>query len=100
VLISPYFIHRHPQFWSDSERFDPMRFDPASNEINRYAYLPFGLGPRACIGEQFALFEMQMHVLMLARQLRFEFDPREAVELEPHVNLRTRHPLFMFPQRR
>lgn len=100
VLISPYFIHRHPQFWSDPERFDPMRFDPASNEINRYAYLPFGLGPRACIGEQFALFEMQMHVLMLARQLRFEFDPRAAVELEPQVNLRTRHPLFMFPHRR
>lgn len=100
VLISPYFIHRHPQFWPDPERFDPDRFDSARGEFNRFAYLPFGLGPRACIGEQFALFEMQTHFAMLARELRLEFDPREPVELEPQINLRTRHPLFMHPHRR
>jgi cytochrome P450 len=100
VLISPYFIHRHPKFWPDAERFDPSRFDPARGEFNRYAYLPFGLGPRACIGEQFALFEMQMHVLMLARELRLAYDPREPIELEPQINLRTRYPLFMIPHRR
>ena len=95
VLVSPYLIHRHPEWWPEPDRFDPDRFAvTATLSRNRFAYLPFGLGPRACIGEPFALVEMQLHIAVLARRFRLELDPREPIELEPQVNLRTRHPLF------
>ena len=101
VLISPYIVHRHRGFWRDPERFDPDRFATSGEHPpSRFAYLPFGLGPRACIGEQFAMIEMQIHVASLARYVALEFDPRQPVELEPQVNLRTRHPLYMILHRR
>ena len=100
VLISPYLMHRHPAFWQEAERFDPERFVAKTPSVDRFAYLPFGLGPRACIGEQFAMVEMQFHVAALARQFRLAFDDRGPVEMEPQVNLRTRHPLYMFPRLR
>ncbi len=101
VLVSPYLVHRHPQWWPDPDRFDPDRFlETATQSRNRFAYLPFGLGPRACIGEQFALVEMQLHIALIARQFRLEFDAREPIELQPQVNLRTRHPLFFYPRAR
>ena len=101
ILLSPYLIQRHPRHWPAPDRFDPGRFAPdAIAQRNRFTYLPFGLGPRACIGEHFALVEMQIHVIMLARQFRLVPVPDQRVEPEPQVNLRTRHPVFMFPQRR
>ena len=101
ILLSPYLIQRHPGFWPAPDRFDPDRFAPdAVAARNRFAYLPFGLGPRACIGEHFALVEMQIHVAMLARRFRLVPVPDQRVEPEPQVNLRTRHPVFMFPHLR
>jgi cytochrome P450 len=101
ILLSPYLIQRHPGFWPAPDRFDPDRFAPdAIATRNRFAYLPFGLGPRACIGEHFALVEMQIHVAMLARRFRLVPVPDQRVEPEPQVNLRTRHPVFMFPHLR
>jgi cytochrome P450 len=101
ILLSPYLIHRHPRHWSDPERFDPDRFAPeAIAARSRFAYLPFGLGPRACIGESFALTEMLVHAVMLAGEFRLALAPGQRVELEPQVNLRPRHPLLMAPSRR
>jgi cytochrome P450 len=58
IVISPYVLHRHRRLWSDPDAFDPSRFLPgARNEIPRFAYLPFGVGPRTCIGSSFALQE-------------------------------------------
>jgi cytochrome P450 len=99
VLISPYLVHRHPAHWADPERFDPVRFGGGEGERrNRFAYLPFGLGARACIGEHLALVEMHTHVAMLARRFELELVPGQSVEREPQVNLRTRHPLRMIPR--
>jgi cytochrome P450 len=101
ILLSPYLIQRHPRYWPAPDRFDPDRFAPeAVAQRNRFTYIPFGLGPRACIGEHFALVEMQVHVVMLARRFRLVPVPDQRVEPEPQVNLRTRHPVFMFPQLR
>ena len=101
VLISPYLVHRHPAHWPDPARFDPDRFLPEYNSgRNRFAYLPFGLGPRACIGEHLALVEMHTHVATLARRFDLELVPGQEIELEPQVNLRTRHPLRMIPRLR
>jgi len=101
VLISPYLVQRHPRYWRDPDVFDPDRFLPeACAARNRFVYLPFGLGPRACIGEHFALIEMHAHVAIIARRFALEPVPGQTVEIEPQVNLRTRHPLRMFVRRR
>jgi len=101
VFISPYLVHRHPEFWVNPEQFDPDRFaDSENNRRNRFCYLPFALGPRACIGEHFALTEMLLHVALLARHIHLSYLPRQPIELECQVNLRTRHSIYMMPKRR
>ena len=62
---------------------------------NRFAYLPFGLGPRACIGEHLALIEMHAHAIILARRFALTLVPGQTIEIEPQVNLRTRSPVRM-----
>ncbi|NHA69824.1 cytochrome P450 [Phycicoccus flavus] len=67
VVLAPWNIHRHPEFWTDPLVFDPSRFAPGVPRRHRYAWMPFGGGPRACIGQHFALVEA---VLALAHVLR------------------------------
>jgi cytochrome P450 len=99
VFISPYLVQRHPQFWPDAERFDPERFSEANSAgRSRFCYLPFALGPRACIGEHFAMAEMIVHTAMLARRIRLRYRPRHPLELECQVNLRSKHAIYMLPQ--
>lgn len=101
VFISPYLIHRNPEFWTEPERFDPERFtESASAARNRFCYLPFALGPRACIGEHFAMVEMILHTAMLARRIRLRYLPKRPLELECQVNLRSKHGIFMLPELR
>lgn len=101
VLVSPYLVQRHPAFWDDPDRYDPDRFLPdAVAARNRFAYLPFGLGPRACIGEHLALIEMHCHAIILARRFSLALVPGQVIEIEPQVNLRTRAPVHMHVTRR
>jgi len=96
VLISPYIVQRHPAFWDAPDSFDPDRFLPeAVAARNRFAYLPFGLGPRACIGEHLAIIEMHAHAIMLARRFSLRLVPGQTIEIEPQVNLRTRQSVHM-----
>jgi unspecific monooxygenase len=67
VSISPWVLHRHRARWRDPDAFDPTRFLPGQPAPDRYAYMPFGAGPRICVGAQFALTEA---VLVLARLLQ------------------------------
>jgi enediyne biosynthesis protein E7 len=98
VFISPYLVHRHPQFWREPERFDPERFTPAVQaQRHRFAYLPFALGPRACIGEHFAMAEMLIHTALLAREIHLKYVAHQPIALESRINLRTRHSLMMTP---
>jgi cytochrome P450 len=98
VFISPYLVHRHPEFWREPERFDPERFIPAVQaQRHRFAYLPFALGPRACIGEHFAMAEMLIHTALLAREIHLKYVAQQPIALESRVNLRTRHSLMMTP---
>jgi cytochrome P450 len=101
VLLSPYLLHRHPQYWKDPEAFRPERFDAAhENERPRFAYIPFAAGPRHCIGESLALYEMLMHLYKVARHYRLTLASDEPIELEAQINLRTRKPLVMRLERR
>lgn len=73
VVVSPYLLHRHEMLWRAPDRFRPERFLPgARDSIPRYAYLPFGAGPRVCIGQQFAMVEAVIVLAALLRRLRFE----------------------------
>jgi cytochrome P450 len=67
VIISPWVLHRHHRLWREPDAFDPSRFLPEAAPPDRFAYLPFGVGPRICIGAQFALTEV---VLVLARLIQ------------------------------
>jgi len=96
VLLPLYLLHRHPRFWKEPERFWPERFAPEHEaERPRFAYMPFAAGPRHCIGETFALYEMLMHVYKVARRYRLTYVPDKPLELEAQINLRTRYPLHM-----
>ncbi|MEV1072795.1 cytochrome P450 [Micromonospora parva] len=86
VVVAPWVTHRHPEFWPDPERFEPDRF-LGQQDRPRYAYFPFGGGPRSCIGEHFALLEMT--VLLSALLTRYRVDTRgERLEVVPMVTLR------------
>jgi cytochrome P450 len=89
VLINVYALHRRADYFPEPERFDPDRFAPAAEKAQvKGAYLPFGAGPRVCVGSHFALMEGQLLLAALARGLRFELDG--PVEPEPLVTLRAR----------
>ena len=96
IFISPYFVHRHPLHWASPERFDPERFAESSSAgRDRFAYIPFGVGPRHCIGEALAMYEIAMH---LARLLaRFRLTPVDASppHVEARINYRLRSDLLM-----
>lgn len=96
VLICPFTLHRHPDFWDAPERFDPDRFDP-DRPANRprYAYLPFGAGPRFCVGSHLGLMEATFVVAMIARELRLSLAPGHDVVAEPMLSLRIRGGLPM-----
>ncbi|HEY1873425.1 MAG TPA: cytochrome P450 [Steroidobacteraceae bacterium] len=96
VLLPLYLLHRHPHFWKNPEAFDPERFAPEHEaERPRFAYMPFAAGPRHCIGETFALYEMLVHLYKVARRYRLRYVPDKPLELEAQINLRTRYPLRM-----
>ncbi len=101
VLLPLYLLHRHPRYWRDPDTFLPERFAPDHDaERPRFAYMPFAAGPRHCIGETFALYEMLMHLHRIARHFRLARVSDQPIELEAQINLRTRHPLHMRLERR
>jgi len=96
VFISPYMLHRHPAYWSDPEDFKPERFAAAdAAERHRFSYIPFAVGPRHCIGENIAMFEMLVHVQHMSRRFRLTRATGEPIELEAQINLRPRSNLMM-----
>jgi cytochrome P450 len=96
VVVSPYVTHRHAGFWDQPERFDPERFDgERAKERPRYAYYPFGGGPRQCIGSSFALLEAPLVLATILQRFRFELAPGWKVEPEPLITLRPKGGLWM-----
>ena len=73
ILIMPWTLHRHELYWENPRLFDPRRFLPENREkIGRFQYLPFGAGPRVCIGATFALQEAVIALAVLMRRFRFD----------------------------
>jgi cytochrome P450 len=89
VVIAPYVLHRHRLLWNDPEVFDPSRFLPeARNKIDRFAYLPFGAGPRTCIGSTFALQEATLVLATITKHFRLQLALGHSVEPLLRVTLR------------
>jgi cytochrome P450 len=96
VMISPYTLHRHPGFWPDPQRFDPLRFEQANADVtHRYAYIPFGAGPRVCVGSHLGMMEATFVASMVARKFRLGLVPGRKVKPEAMLSLRVQGGLPM-----
>ena len=94
VLVAAWVTHRHAEFWDDAERFDPERFSPERSEHrHRFAYFPFGGGPRLCIGAGFAMTEAVLVLATIAQRYRVRMVPGHPIALQPLVTLRPAHGL-------
>lgn len=96
VLVSPYVSHRHPDFWTAPELFDPGHFDPArESERPPFTYFPFGGGPRRCIGNSFAMMELVLVVATIARRCRLDLTSQDEPGTRPSITLRPATPIRM-----
>jgi cytochrome P450 len=95
VFMSPWVLHRHRRLWSQPEVFDPARFLPDAPPPDRFAYMPFGIGPRICIGAQFALTEATLVIARMIQAFRIErTDDDPVIPVGMVTTQPNRHPLF------
>lgn len=101
IFLAFYAIHRHPRYWHNPNAFDPDRFTPerAANRPN-HAFMPFGIGPRFCIGSQFALTEATIALASIAARYRLRLAPGAHVEPETVFTLRVKDALPMMVEKR
>ena len=92
IMISPWVLHRHTRLWKDPDAFNPLRFVGRDPAAHRFAYMPFGAGPRVCVGAQFALTEAGLVLAMLVQ--RFSIALADDVPVIPRVIVTTQpdHP--------
>ena len=94
ILVSPYLLHRHPRYWDQPTKFRPERFLPGGEGLNNVAYVPFGSGPRACIGAQLAGLEARVILAALLSQFSIQLAedapiaPKAAIALRPSTEVR------------
>lgn len=80
VIVSPWVLHRHRLLWQEPDLFDPSRFEPGRREaIDRFAFLPFGVGPRTCIGGSYAMQTMTILLATIVRRYRLDLAPGHRV---------------------
>ena len=101
IGVAPWILHHHRRLWDEPERFDPDRFLPERSAGRpRFAYLPFGAGPRVCIGQVLAMNEATLILASLAQRYRLRVAPGQKVALQSNVTLRPRHGLRMTLEKR
>jgi cytochrome P450 len=96
VIVYVYGAHHAPRYWESPESFDPERFIKANEKLRMpFTYLPFGGGPRVCIGNQYAMLQILMILSDLLRRYDFELTPGQTIEARPMVILRPKHGIRM-----
>lgn len=91
ILMSQWVVHRDPRWFPNPEGFDPDRWTPErASALPRFAYFPFGGGPRICIGNHFAVMEGTLLLALILQRYRLELLPGEQLALKPSVTLRPR----------
>jgi len=99
VFVCPWVTHRHPDFFPNPEGFDPDRFMPErAASVARYAYFPFGAGPRICIGQGFAMLEAVLLLATLWQRFHLDLVPSHPVIPQPSITLRPRHGILARPR--
>jgi cytochrome P450 len=101
VLMSPYVMHRNPRYYPEPFRFDPERWTAEAREARpKFAYFPFGGGPRVCIGEGFAWMEGVLLIATIAQQWRMRLAPDQKVAPQPMITLRAKNGIRMQMEKR
>jgi cytochrome P450 len=96
VIVHVYGAHHAPRYWPDPESFDPERFGKANEKQHApFTYLPFGAGPRGCIGGNYAMLQILMILSALLRKYDFELSPGQTIEARAMVILRPKHGIRM-----
>jgi len=95
IMLCAYAVHRKPSLWRNPEGFDPYRFAEANKSHQQYAYFPFGLGARTCLGARFALMESIVIIAMIFQSFRLELVPGQVIRPEPMLTLRPNGPINM-----
>ena len=100
IVLCPYVTHRHPDFWTNPEGFDPDRFTPErAAGLHRMAFFPFSGGARKCIGNRFAMTQMPLVLAMVSRRFDVSLVPGVPVVPEPAISLRPRDPVLVTIER-
>jgi cytochrome P450 len=96
IVVFIYGAHHSPQYWQNPETFDRERFTKTNEKLHRpFAFLPFGAGPRGCIGGNYAMLQILMIVSVLLRKYDFQLVPGQTIEARPMVILRPEHGIRM-----
>ena len=96
MMLMTYHVHRHPDYWEEPDKFSPERFsDENAKNIKKFAYFPFGGGPRLCIGNSFAMMEMQIVIATLAQRFKFRRTETHEIEKDPLVTMRPKNGIKM-----
>lgn len=98
ALISIYNIHHHPDFWPQPDLFNPNRF--LNYDIPQNSFIPFGLGPRFCVGNHFAMFESQLLLALMVHRYNFSLVNEHPPEIEMSVTLKPKGGIPMKISRR
>ena len=88
VAACPYTLHRNPRYWTNPEGFDPDRFRGGLQGSAKHAFMPFGAGPRICVGKEFAMMEAVILLATLARTFRLDLVPGQRIEMDAGITLR------------
>jgi len=92
IFITPFITHRDPKYWNDPETFDPERFTPENIASRpKHVYYPFGEGPHVCIGNNFALMEMQLILAASLQRFKLTLDPSQKIAFKPEATLRPKY---------
>jgi cytochrome P450 len=96
VIVFIYGAHHAPRYWQNPEGFDPGRFTKANEKLQApFTYLPFGAGPRGCIGGNYAMLQILMILSAVLRKYDFQLSPGQTIEARPMVILRPKHGIRM-----
>jgi cytochrome P450 len=95
IFISPYLLHRHPGYWDKPDVFNPERFAQPLSPDQQQAFVPFGAGPRKCIGHRFAMMELQLVLILLIQNFTWELKPGFYPETEFETTLRPKEGMWM-----